>query len=243
MEKTLKLAIIGYGKMGQEIEKLAPKEGYRVEVIIDQPDHWQKYHDQLKEMDVAVEFTTPQAVAGNLKKLMDMGVPVVTGTTGWMDQLQEISTYCTKSNGSVFYASNFSIGVNLFFAINRYLARIMSDYPEYKPTLEEIHHTRKLDAPSGTALTMIREIIEQNPGLKGWKFADEHPSENEVEVTAHRIDDVTGTHTMSYSSDIDLIRIQHIAHNRKGFARGALLAARWLHNKKGIFTMNDLLKL
>ncbi len=243
MNKPINIAIIGYGKMGHEIEKYAPAAGCEVKVIVDLPQHWQTYHDQLRQVDVAIEFTSPEVVTDNLKKLMDMQVPVVTGTTGWMQHLEDIKQYCSKSNGSVFYASNFSIGVNLFFALNRYLAQLMSRYPEYKIILDEIHHTQKLDAPSGTALSMLEDVMRIHPSFDSWKFANQNPGEGEIAVNAHRIEAVTGTHQLTYASDIDSISIEHKANNREGFARGALMAARWLLDKKGVFTMNDLLKL
>lgn len=244
MKETIKLAIIGYGKMGKEIEKYAPQSGCEVEVIIDNRHDWQRYESRLSQkVDVAIEFTSPEVVVENLKKLMDLNIPVVTGTTGWAKVLPAVEKYCKKSNGSVFYASNFSIGVNLFFALNRYLAALMAGFPAYRPLLEETHHTQKLDAPSGTAVTMLEDIMRVNPAVKGWKFKADQPSHEEVSVIAHRIENVTGTHKLTYESDIDTITIAHEAHNREGFAKGALLAARWLIDKKGIFTMNDLLKL
>jgi 4-hydroxy-tetrahydrodipicolinate reductase len=243
LNRPLKIAIIGYGKMGREIEKYAPELGCSVEVIIDQPHEWQQHERIIKSVDVAIEFTAPGVVVGNLHRLMDMNIPVVTGTTGWMGQLGDIEQYCKERNGSLFYASNFSIGVNLFFALNRYLAQLMAVYPEYKAELDETHHTQKLDAPSGTAVSMIDDLLKHNTNYKGWKFDHEGAQPDEVSVRAHRIEGVTGTHKLIYKSDIDSISIEHIANNRQGFAKGALLAARWLADKKGVFTMNDLLKL
>lgn len=243
MTNPLKIALIGYGKMGREIHKHAPDTGIDVTVIIDQPEEWQKYHDQLQTVDVAIEFTSPSIVTENLKKLMSIGIPVVTGTTGWMHNLDEIEQFCKQSNGSLFYASNFSIGVNLFFALNRYLAELMSQYPGYNISLDETHHTQKLDAPSGTAISMLDDVLKINPDLNGWKFKSDKPESNEISVEAHRIAGVPGTHKLTYDSVIDSISIEHVAHNRVGFAKGALMAARWLKDKKGIFTMNDLLKL
>jgi 4-hydroxy-tetrahydrodipicolinate reductase len=243
MTNNLKIALIGYGKMGREIHKLAPAAGIDVTVIIDQPEEWLTYHDQLQTVDVAIEFTSPHIVTENLKKLISMHIPVVTGTTGWMHKLDEIEQFCKQSNGSLFYASNFSIGVNLFFALNRYLADLMSQYPDYTVHLDETHHTQKLDAPSGTAISMLEDVLKINPDLKGWKFISDNPDAQEISVEAHRIAGVPGIHKLTYDSEIDSISIEHIAHNRVGFAKGALMAARWLKDKKGIFTMNDLLKL
>ena len=239
----MNIAIIGYGKMGHEIEKHAPELGCKVCAIIDNPNDWESKSDSLINSDVAIEFTTPDVVVENLKRLMNKGIPVVTGTTGWTSRLKEVEQYCAQSNGSVFYASNFSIGVNLFFALNRYLAKLMSQYPEYSIMLEETHHIQKLDAPSGTAVSMFQEIIELHPKYNAWKFISENPGKNEIAVAAHRIENVTGTHKLSYQSAIDSIKIEHVAHNREGFAKGALMAAKWLPGKKGVYTMNDLLKL
>jgi 4-hydroxy-tetrahydrodipicolinate reductase len=243
MTKNLKLAIVGYGKMGREIEKHAHAAGDSVVAVIDNPGDWEDKQSLLKQADVAIEFTSPMVVLENLSKLMDLKIPVITGTTGWYEKLPEIKEYCEKSNGSLFYASNFSVGVNLFFAMNRYLAQLMKNYPSYTAVLSETHHVQKLDAPSGTAITMLDDLINIHSGINGWRFADEGPDKGEVAVTAHRIAGVTGTHELNWNSEIDSITIRHTAHNREGFAKGALMAAHWLEEKKGIFTMNDLLKL
>ncbi len=241
--KNLKIAIIGYGRMGKEIEKYALASGHSIHAIIDNDNDWETKLEQLQQSDVAIEFTMPSIVVSNLKKLMELNVPVVTGTTGWWEQLPDIEQFCARCNASLFYASNFSIGVNLFFALNRYLANLMSNFNQYSLSLEETHHTQKLDAPSGTAISMVKDIVKHHKGITGWKFATEAPSTDEIAVTAHRIENVTGTHKLIYKSEIDTISIEHIAHNREGFARGALLAAQWLPGRKGVFTMNDLLKL
>ena len=243
MEKSLKIAIIGYGKMGHEIEKYARLMEMKIVAIIDKSDDWQKFAKELRTADVAIEFTSPGVVAENLMKLMDNGTPVVTGTTGWMDKLPEIQNYCERSNGSLFYASNFSIGVNLFFAVNKYLAKLMSKYPEYMISAEETHHTQKLDAPSGTAISMLEDILKENDFYSGWNLTDENSKPNDIPVEAHRIEGVTGTHIVKYVSPVDTISLKHEAYNREGFARGALMAAAWLKGKKGTFTMNDLLNI
>ena len=243
MKENLKIAIVGYGKMGHEIEKYAIQNGYKVIAIIDNEDDWVKNADKLKSADIAIEFTAPSIVVENLKKLFDVEVPVVTGTTGWMDKLSEIQNYCEKSNGSLFYASNFSIGVNLFFAVNKYLAKLMANYPEYFISVEETHHTQKLDSPSGTAVSMLNDILKENQVYNDWKLVADNPGEDEIPVEAHRIDGVTGTHSVRYTSPVDTLSLEHKAFNREGFARGALLAAAWLKGKKGIFTMNDLLNI
>jgi 4-hydroxy-tetrahydrodipicolinate reductase len=243
MNRTLKIAIIGYGKMGHEIERFATSMNMDIVAIIDNPDDWQKFAKELKTADVAIEFTSPGVVVENLTKLMDLGIPVVTGTTGWMHKLPEIQKYCEKSNGSLFYASNFSIGVNLFFAVNKYLAKLLSQYPEYMISAEETHHTQKLDAPSGTAIIMLEDILKENDFYTGWKLLDKNPKPDEIPIDAHRIDGVTGKHIVNYSSPIDTISLKHEAFNREGFARGALMAAAWLKGKKGTYTMNDLLNI
>jgi len=243
MKSPLKIAIIGYGKMGKEIEIIAREDNCNVVAIVDNQEDWEKYDSQIKSADVAIEFTTPDVVINNMKRLFDIHVPIVTGTTGWMNRFAEIEQYCKVCNGSLFYASNFSVGVNLFFALNRYLADLMHGYNEYNSFLEETHHTQKLDAPSGTAITMINEILKANPDFKGWKFVGENPAPDQLAVESKRIEGITGIHKMTYHSEVDSITIEHKANNRKGFARGALMAAKWLPGRKGIFTMSDLLKL
>lgn len=236
-----KLAIVGYGKMGREINKLTQGNDWEVVAVIDNPEDWKKYTDDLKQADVAIEFTSPEVVVENLYKLIAMNIPVVTGTTGWQNQLNEVETHVKKCNGSLFYASNFSIGVNLFFAVNRFLTRLMNAYPEYRIALEETHHTQKLDAPSGTAVTMLKDILSVNDHYTDWQFSNKNPNDKQIPVTCYRLDDVKGTHKVGYHSPIDELTLEHKAHSREGFARGALLAARWLLNKKGVFTMNNLL--
>ncbi len=243
MERKIKITIIGYGKMGHEIEKYAQSMEMEIVAIIDNPDDWRKFVKEIITADVAIEFTSPGVVVENLTKLMDLGIPVVTGTTGWMDKLTEIQNYCERSNGSLFYASNFSIGVNLFFAVNKYLAKLMSQYPEYMISAKETHHTQKLDAPSGTAISMLGDILKENDFYTGWRLAGENLKPNDILVEAQRIEGVTGTHIVKYTSPIDTISLKHEAFNREGFARGALMAAAWLRGKKGIFTMNDLLNI
>lgn len=239
----MKIAIIGYGKMGHEIEKYALNAGLEISTIIDNTEDWEIKVSLLKQADVAIEFTSPQTVEANIFRLLDMGIPVVTGTTGWHDKLEKFVNYCQERNGSLFYASNFSVGVNLFFELNRQLSRLMTSYAEYGITMDEIHHKQKLDAPSGTAISLLQDILVQNPSYTGWKLVEENPAENEIPVTAHREEGVTGTHTVHYTSPIDALSIQHVAHNREGFAKGALLAAQWLKGKKGVFTMRDLLNI
>ncbi|MFW5758368.1 MAG: 4-hydroxy-tetrahydrodipicolinate reductase [Bacteroidota bacterium] len=240
---SLKIAIIGYGKMGREIEKLAPEEGHDPFVIVDNEDQWDEKSHQINQADVAIEFTSPGVVEQNIKRLVEKNIPVVTGTTGWHKKLRQIAHYVKKCNGTLFYASNFSVGVNIFFAVNEYLAKIMKDYTQYRIEAEETHHIHKLDAPSGTAVSMLEDIMKNNPRYTGWKLAEDHPGKDEIPVVAKRIAGVVGEHSIDYISDIDTLSLKHCAHSREGFAKGALLAARWVKDKKGIFTMKDLLNI
>jgi 4-hydroxy-tetrahydrodipicolinate reductase len=243
MKQDLKIAIIGYGKMGREIEKHALAQNIKVVAKVDNEQDWNTYQSEISSADVAIEFTAPEIVTGNLKRLFDLGIPVVTGSTGWYDEFDQIKTWCEKSNGSLFYATNFSIGVNLFFALNRHLAKLMNDYPHYQIFAEESHHTQKLDAPSGTAITLLEEILQNHDGYKNWKLIPGETTSDEIPVIAHREEGVTGTHIIRYESEIDTIEIKHTANNRAGFAKGAIAAAQWLIGKKGVFTMKHLMNL
>lgn len=232
----MKIALLGYGKMGRTIEKLAKEKGHSIVAWVDSSLNY----NGLEKADVAIEFSTPEAVIKNLEACFDQQIPVVCGTTGWLDKKETMLKKCQASNGSFIYASNFSIGVNIFFALNKKLAKMMADHKDYHVSIEEIHHTQKLDAPSGTAITLAEDIIK-NSDYKNWKLDD--ANENEIPVKAIRKDDVKGTHSITYTSAIDTISIQHEAHTRDGFALGAILAAEWLQNKKGIYTMSDVLSL
>tara|TARA_R110000850_G_scaffold277086_1_gene422392 strand:+ start:128494 stop:129192 length:699 start_codon:yes stop_codon:yes gene_type:complete len=232
----MKIALLGYGKMGKTIEKLATEKGHSIIARVDSSTDY----SGLEEADVAIEFSTAAAVIKNLEACFNLNIPVVCGTTGWLDKKDELLKKCQASNGSFIYASNFSVGVNIFFALNKKLAEMMADHKDYNVRIEEIHHTQKLDAPSGTAITLAEDIIE-NSDYKNWKL--EHANENEIPVKAIRKDDVKGTHSITYTSAIDTLSIQHEAHTRDGFALGAILAAEWLQNKKGIYTMSDVLSL
>lgn len=230
----MKIALLGYGKMGKTIERLAEARGHQIVLKIteniDQAD--------LQQAEVAIDFSVPEAAFNNITTCFRQQLPVVSGTTGWLDRYEEAVEVCKQENGSFIYASNFSLGVNLFFELNKNLARLMNKFPEYNVALEEIHHTQKLDAPSGTAITLAEQIVE-NSNKTGWKLGD--AAENEIPVTAKRIENVPGTHTISYNSEVDTIKIEHIAHSRDGFALGAIIAAEWLQNKKGLYTMKDVL--
>tara|TARA_R110002072_G_scaffold1587_1_gene13223 strand:+ start:17146 stop:17847 length:702 start_codon:yes stop_codon:yes gene_type:complete len=230
----MKIALLGYGKMGKTIERLASGKGHTV--VFKSSSN--SSEGDIELADVAIEFSTPETAVANLKKCFELNIPVVSGTTGWLEHYDEIIKLCEQRNGSFLYASNFSVGVNLFFNLNRYLAKLMQPWDEYKVSIEEIHHTEKKDAPSGTAITIAEGIIE-NSAKKTWNL--DAKSEEEINIVAKRIADVKGTHIVSYDSEIDKIEIKHEAHSRDGFAIGAIIAAQWLQNKKGVHTMKDVL--
>ncbi len=243
MEKKLHIALIGYGKMGRTIEKLALARNHVINAVIDNEMQWETEGKHLKNCDVAIEFTTPSAAPENIKKCFEYHLPVITGTTGWLNEFPAIESLCKKEKQTLFYASNFSIGVNFFFELNRYLAGMLSDMAGYRPRITETHHMQKLDAPSGTAISLARDIIEARNGLSKWGNADESLPEEALPIKAYRMENVTGTHIVSYESVIDSIEIKHTAHDRSGFAEGALLAAEWVQGKRGVFTMKDLLNI
>jgi len=236
----MKIALIGYGKMGKEIEQIALSRGHTIALKVDVSNAETYTIDELKQADVAIEFSTPEAAVKNIYKCFDANVPVVVGTTGWLGKLDEVKEKCKILNSTLFYASNYSIGVNLFFKLNEYLAKLMNKYADYNVSMEEIHHIHKLDAPSGTAISLANQIIENVQTKTKWV---NHPTNelNDLAILSKRIDEVPGTHTVTYASAVDEINITHIAHNRKGFALGAVIAAEWVANKKGIYGMNDLM--
>ena len=238
----MKIALIGYGKMGKAIEKLALAKGHQITAIVDSKNSIE--NTNFDDVDVAIEFTRPELAVKHMNFCLEIGLPIVVGTTAWQNELKIISDNVSKYNGSLVHASNFSIGVNLFFEMNKKLAKIMEAHPAYMLKMTEIHHTQKLDKPSGTAVTLAEEIIEQNTNYKHWRLAENNELENENEFSIHalREENVPGTHIINYSSPIDSIQMQHIAHTRDGFALGAILAAEWIKNKKGIFTMKDVLQ-
>jgi len=238
----MKLALIGYGKMGKEIEKAAIAANHSIGAIIDNEQDWLSNRDQFLDCEAAIEFSIPSVVVNNLKNCFEAGIPVVTGTTGWNRHLDEVTAACTKKNGTLFYSSNFSIGVNIFFEINRRLSSVMDRYTEYGVKLTETHHVQKMDAPSGTAITLANDIINSVERKKNWlNAATSDPLQ--LEIHSIREGSVPGIHEIEWTSDIDRISIRHEAFNRQGFARGALLAAEFVKGKKGIFGMSDLLKL
>ncbi len=241
MEQQLHIALIGYGKMGHAIETMALAKKHTVRVIIDNESHWVSRLDQLARCDVAIEFTTPEAAPANIKRCFDMDVPVVTGTTGWVHELPGIARLCEEKKGCLFHASNFSIGVNFFFELNNRLAGMLAGIKGYRPRIVESHHSQKLDAPSGTAITLANDIIAARKDLETWGDAGQGAAPGVLPIKSYRLDDVTGTHVVAYDSDIDSIEIKHTAHNRSGFAEGAFLAAGWVADKQGVFTMKDML--
>lgn len=236
----MKIALIGYGKMGKAIESIAQARGHEITVRLDlsNPEEWNS--DACKMADVAIEFTGPESAPSNIKKCFERSIPVVCGSTGWLSEWDNIVAACHEQKGSLLYASNFSIGVNIFFALNQQLAKWMATQSSYRPLIEEIHHTEKKDAPSGTAITLAEQIIQEIPSLQNWIAGPAEQTENLI-IQSERKEGVPGTHRVQYSSDIDTLEIIHTAHNRIGFATGAVLAAEFLKGKKGIYDMKAVL--
>ncbi|MBL7813751.1 MAG: 4-hydroxy-tetrahydrodipicolinate reductase [Saprospiraceae bacterium] len=234
----MKIALIGYGKMGKTIENIAQQRGHEIVLRLDvhNPDDFAR----LNEVDVAIEFTRPESAFDNLKRCVEAKVPVICGTTGWLQKYKTISDLCMENDSAFFYASNYSIGVNIFFEINKRLAAMMDGYPMYDVRMTEIHHTQKLDAPSGTAITLANGITENIARKTNWVCNTEGTA-SDVPIVAKRIDPAPGTHIVTYDSPIDSIEITHTAHSREGFATGAVLAAEWIVGKKGVFSMKDML--
>jgi len=234
----VKIALIGYGKMGKEIEQIALSRGH--EIVFTSNHAITNSSDQIKSADVAIEFSQPDAAANNILACFDLGIPVVVGTTGWYNRLNEIKSEAESKGGTLLYATNFSIGVNILFHINEKLASIMNDVQEYEPSIQEIHHLQKLDKPSGTAITIAEGILQNLDRKKQWTL--DEPSADDLHIDVLREPEVPGTHIIKYDSEVDFIEIKHEAKSRKGFALGAVKAAEWLQNKKGVFTMKDFLK-
>ena len=240
MSDVLKIALIGYGKMGKAIEEIALQKGHSVLLKIDADNQEDLNRDNLQQCDVAIEFTSPHSAVQNIKTCIDAGIPVISGSTGWLENWEEVKNYCDEQRGSLLYASNFSIGVNIFFEVNKKLAALMAPHKDYEVKIEEIHHTEKKDAPSGTAITIAEQILDFYPMKKNW-VNELSNNQAELSIVSKRIDPAPGTHVVSYHSAIDDIEIIHTAHSRKGFASGAVLAAEFMVGKTGIFTMKDVL--
>ncbi len=232
----MKLALLGYGKMGKVIERIAVERGHEIIMKKSASDSF----SGLENADVAIEFSIPDAAVSNITQCLNTGIPVVSGTTGWLEKYHDIAKLCEDKNGAFIYGSNFSLGVNIFFELNAHLAKMMGRLEQYKVSMEEVHHTQKLDAPSGTAITLAKDIIA-NTNYSSWALGN--PKEDEILIDAKREENVPGTHTVTYNSEIDAIEIKHTAHSREGFALGAVIAAEWLAGKKGVYSMKDVLGL
>jgi 4-hydroxy-tetrahydrodipicolinate reductase len=233
----MKIALLGYGKMGQVIERIAIERGH--EIVLKKSRNGS--FSGLEQADVAIDFSIPDAAVDNISTCFENRIPVISGTTGWLEAYPKMAQLCQESEGAFIYASNFSLGVNVFFELNAYLAKMMSQFTAYKTSIQEIHHTQKLDAPSGTAITLAEEIINHSD-YSSWAL-DEAKSSDELIIHAERIPNVPGTHTIIYQSAVDTIEIKHEAHNREGFALGALVAAEWIVGKTGVYSMKDVLNL
>jgi len=238
----MKIALIGYGKMGKTIEEVALERGHTIAARITGSSGAEAW-EALRGADVCIEFTKPAAALPNFTRCMEMGLPLVTGTTGWYNHREEVASRCRALDASFFWASNFSIGVNLFWQANKKLAELMARHPDYVPAITEIHHVQKLDAPSGIAITTAEQIIEQHPAYDRWKLTTDSVGQRELPIHAVREGDVKGTHIVSYNSETDRIELKHEAKSRRGFALGAVMAAEWLRGKRGFFTMDDMLNL
>lgn len=238
----MRIALIGYGKMGQAIEKIAVDKGHEIVLKIDISNPGDFNRDNLAKADVAIEFTGPHSAFENVIRCIDSGIPVVSGSTGWLDKWEEVKKYCFEKDGTLVYASNYSIGVNLFFELNTYLAKLMDGHTSYDVMMEEIHHTQKKDAPSGTAITLAEQIMANMRTKKQW-VNDAELQPGDLLITSKRIDPAPGTHKVTYRSPVDDIEIIHTAHNRTGFGAGAVMAAEFTAGRKGVFGMKEVLGL
>jgi len=248
----MKIALLGYGKMGKIIEKIATDRKHEIVLKIDFDNQHDLTTENLQKADVAIEFSTPATVLNNISACFKAGVPIVVGTTGWYDHLSELKKQCEAENGAMLYASNFSVGVNIFFQVNKILAKMMNKHAYYDVQVEEIHHIQKLDSPSGTAITIAEGILENLDHKQEWvnlltdadgNTADDNLKADQLLIESHRIDSVPGTHTVIYDSEVDTIEFKHTAHNRNGFALGAVLAAEWVAGKKGFYSVSDMFDL
>ena len=233
----MKIALLGYGRMGKAIEKIAVERGHEIVIRKD----LEPLTEDLSNADVAIDFSVPSAAVGNISNCLSSGVPVVSGTTGWLDDYKNMVALCEAHDGAFLYASNFSLGVNIFFELNKVLANMMNSLSQYSLSLEEIHHTQKVDAPSGTAISLAEGIMEKTR-YKGWALG-RAPESDIIPIASRRIDNIPGTHTINYMSEADTITMTHTAHSREGFALGAVIAAEWLVDKKGVYTMKDVLNI
>ena len=242
----MKIVLLGYGKMGQLIERFAMKRGHEVVLIVDEQNRDSIGSEDLEDADIAIDFSTPHAALENISLCFESNLPLVVGTTGWYDHLDEVKATCLEADQSLLYGSNFSIGVNIFFHINKLLAKAINPYKQYDVQVEEIHHIHKLDAPSGTAITIAEGILENNEDKSAWVNSVEGsgeeviPKANELLIESLRIEEVPGTHTVLYSSEVDQIEFKHTAHSREGFALGAVIAAEWLFGKKGFYQVTEM---
>jgi len=245
----MKIALLGYGKMGHIIEKIATDRKHEIVLKIDYDNIHDLTPENLAKADAAIEFSTPATVLSNIKACFETGIPVVVGTTGWYNELEQVKQSCEAADGSMIYASNFSVGVNVFFYVNRVLAKMMNNYPYYDVQVEEIHHTQKLDSPSGTAITIAEGIIDNLDRKEDWvnvlsadgdETADDNIKSSQVLIESFRMNNVPGTHTVVYDSEVDTIELKHTAHNRNGFALGAVMAAEWIQGKKGFHSVADM---
>ncbi len=236
----MKIALLGYGKMGKAIEEIAVQRGHEIVLKVNIDNLEDNTIENIRKADVAIEFTGPGTAFENVQKCFDAGTPVVCGSTGWLDKFDEARSLCTKKNGALLYASNFSIGVNIFFAVNERLAELMAQQPQYDVSIKEIHHTQKLDAPSGTAISLAEQVLQRSSNKNQW-VKEKGNQPGDLVIHSERTDPAPGTHHVKYTSEVDDIEIIHTAHSRKGFASGAVLAAEFLAGKKGVFSMRDVL--
>lgn len=237
----MKIGLLGYGKMGQAIEKIAVKRGHTIVLKIDSKNQKNLNQSSFDEVDVAIDFSLPNTAHQNIKHALKAKTPVVSGTTGWLEHLPTVTKLCKAQHTAFLYASNFSLGVNLFFELNKKLAKLMANYPDYEVAIKETHHTEKIDAPSGTALSLAEQILEENKVKSNWVLGETNHL-NELGIEAFREDLVPGTHKVTYTAQVDTLSIKHTAHSRDGFALGAVIAAEWILTKKGVFSMKDVLQ-
>lgn len=240
----MRIGLFGYGKMGREIEKIALERGHSITAIVNRQHVKEKVNRE--DVDIVIEFSAPELAESHIRFCLENNLPVVIGTTGWYTHLDQLSELCNSKQGTMLHATNFSLGVNIFFALNSYLAKIMNQFPEYSASMVEIHHTQKLDAPSGTAITLANQVIAEHHAYQKWENVKKSQTQSPVALSIEslRLPNVPGTHEVKYDSDIDSIELRHTAHSRKGFALGSVLAAEWVMNKKerhGVFTMKDVL--